>query len=61
MLKLIIVVLSLGNVLFPDDLNIHGGGCCSYSILTTLFVSLSWQTQIAYIIFAYLFKSASFK
>jgi hypothetical protein len=37
MLKLIIVVLSLGNVLFPDDLNTHGGGCCSYSILTTLF------------------------
>jgi len=41
MLKLIIVILSLGNVLFPDDLNIQGGGCCSYSILTTLFVSLS--------------------
>jgi len=41
MLKLIIVVLSLGNVLFPDGLNIHGDGCCSNSILTTLFVSLS--------------------
>jgi len=41
MFKLIIVVLSLGNFLFPDDLNIHGSACCSYSILATLFVSLS--------------------